>query len=84
MLGEQFRRLADEGIRAQLTETARRLLLDRGYDPTMGARPLECAVERLLVGPLADAFLAGQIKAGDVLVDAESDRLVFRQAGGQA
>ena len=84
VLGEQFRRLADEGIRAQLTETARRLLLDRGYDPTMGARPLERAVERLLVGPLADAFLAGQIKAGDVLVDAESDRLVFRQAGGQA
>jgi len=69
-------------MRIQLTEAARRLLLDRGYDPMMGARPLERAVERLLVGPLADAFLAGQVAAGDVAIDADGDRLAFRQAGG--
>jgi len=82
VLAEQSRRLADEGMRIQLTEAARRLLLDRGYDPMMGARPLERAVERLLVGPLADAFLAGQVAAGDVAIDADGDRLAFRQAGG--
>ena len=84
VLCEQSRHLADEGIRIQLTEAARRLLLDRGYDPMMGARPLERAVERLLVGPLADAFLAGQVAAGEVVVDADGDRLAFRQAGGPA
>jgi ATP-dependent Clp protease ATP-binding subunit ClpC len=83
VLAEQSQRLADEGIRAQLTESARRLLLDRGYDPAMGARPLERAVERLLVGPLADAFLAGQVGSGDIVVDAQGDRLSFEQAGGR-
>jgi len=84
VLAEQSGRLADEGIRIHLTEAARRLLLDRGYDPMMGARPLERAVERLLVGPLADALLASQVAAGEVVVDADGDgdRLAFRQGGG--
>jgi ATP-dependent Clp protease ATP-binding subunit ClpA len=48
----------------------------------MGARPLERTVERLLVGPLADAFLAGKVGAGAVIVDRDGDRLTFRRGPG--
>ncbi len=79
VLREQSCRLADEGLKLRLTEQARRLLLDRGYDPMMGARPLERAVERLLVGPMVDAFLGGRIASGTVIVDADGERLSFTQ-----
>jgi ATP-dependent Clp protease ATP-binding subunit ClpC len=80
VLREQSRRLADEGLRVHLTERARSLILGRGYDPMMGARPLERAVERLLVGPIADELLSGRIAAGTVIVDATGERLSFAQA----
>src|SRR6516225_932288 len=64
-------------IRAQWS-----LLIDRGYDPTYGARPMRRAVEKYLEDPLAEEFLRGKIKQGDTLdVHTAGQQLTFKMAG---
>lgn len=62
-----FGRLEDRGIKIKLEATARNLLIEKGYDPAYGARPMRRAVERYLEDPLAEALLAGDIKEGDTV-----------------
>jgi ATP-dependent Clp protease ATP-binding subunit ClpB len=58
-------RLADRDIELVLSDGARTLLGDLGYDPTYGARPLKRVIQKQLVDPLALAILQGQFTAGD-------------------
>jgi ATP-dependent Clp protease ATP-binding subunit ClpA len=51
----------------QLDTTAVEFLVDKGYDPTYGARPMRRAVEKYVEDPLAEEFLRGNIKPGDTL-----------------
>jgi ATP-dependent Clp protease ATP-binding subunit ClpB len=60
--------LADRKLTLRLTDTARALLAEEGYDPVFGARPLKRAVQRMLQNPLALAVLEGRFKDGDVIV----------------
>ena len=60
--------LADRKLTIRLTDAARTLLADEGYDPVFGARPLKRAVQRMLQNPLALAVLDGTFKEGDVIV----------------
>ena len=60
--------LADRKLTIRLTDAARTLLADEGYDPVFGARPLKRAVQRMLQNPLALAVLDGTFKDGDVIV----------------
>ena len=61
-----------------LDQSAHDLLIEKGYDPTYGARPMRRAVERNLEDPLAEELLRGHIKPGDTItVSAEKDHLVF-------
>ena len=54
----------------KLTEEAKELLVDKGYDPTMGARPLRRAIQRFIEDPLADFVLGRRIEPGStILVD---------------
>src|SRR5213593_3760841 len=54
----------------ELTENARELLVEKGYDPTMGARPLRRAIQRYIEDPLADFVLGRNLEPGStVLVD---------------
>lgn len=77
-------RLAEKRISLQLTETARELLVQQGYDPTYGARPLKRAIQRLVLDPLAIEILEGRVREGDnVLVDADDHKMVFRVQNGQ-
>ena len=48
-----------------LAENARELLIEKGFDPNYGARPMRRAVERYLEDPLAEALLCGTVKTGD-------------------
>jgi len=59
------KRLKDKGITLELGADARELLIEKGYDPKYGARPMRRAVERHLEDPLAEALLRGEIKPGD-------------------
>jgi ATP-dependent Clp protease ATP-binding subunit ClpB len=78
-------RLAEKGIRVELTDDARTLLGNLGYDPTYGARPLKRVIQRELVDKLALALLEGEFAEGDVVdVDAENGELNFTRAEERA
>ena len=73
-----MKRLRDQmGVHAadiSLTEEAKELLVEKGYDPTMGARPLRRAIQRYIEDPLADFVLGQEITAGStILVDKKRD-----------
>jgi ATP-dependent Clp protease ATP-binding subunit ClpB len=71
-------RLRDRDVEIELTDAARTLLGDLGYDPTYGARPLKRVIQKRLVDKLALALLQGEFHAGDLVeVDAVDGELVF-------
>ena len=61
------RLLADRKLGLEVTPAAKQLIVDEGYDPVYGARPLKRAVQRLLQNPLALAVLEGKYAEGDVV-----------------
>jgi ATP-dependent Clp protease ATP-binding subunit ClpC len=66
--------LEGQGIGLELSEAAKLLLADRGYDPTLGARPLRRAIQRLVEDPLSERLLWKEFRAGETIkVDAEPD-----------
>jgi len=74
-------RVRERGIEVELTDGARTLLGNLGYDPTYGARPLKRVIQKRLVDPLAMAILEGRFVTGDtVKVDAAEGELVLARA----
>ena len=74
-------RVRGKDIKVQLDRSAVEFLIDKGYDPTYGARPMRRAVEKYLGDPLAEEFLRGNIKQGDTLeVHAAGEQLAFKAA----
>ena len=72
------KRLADHKIDLVITQSARDVIADVGYDPTYGARPLRRAIGRLILNPLAGRILASAYQAGEtVLVDARDGEIIF-------
>jgi ATP-dependent Clp protease ATP-binding subunit ClpB len=75
-------RVRERGIEVTLTDAARQLLGNLGYDPTYGARPLKRVIQKQLVDRLALAILEGAFAEGDaVRVDAADGELRFERAG---
>jgi ATP-dependent Clp protease ATP-binding subunit ClpB len=78
-------RLRERGIELEVSDAARQLLGNLGYDPTYGARPLKRVIQKRLVDRLALALLEGEFGAGDIVrVDAAEGELVFTRAGAAA
>jgi ATP-dependent Clp protease ATP-binding subunit ClpB len=74
-------RLAERGIRLELTDAAKEHLAEAGWDPTYGARPLKRAIQRLVENPLALRLLEGEFAEGDtVRMDAADGELTFERA----
>jgi ATP-dependent Clp protease ATP-binding subunit ClpB len=74
-------RLADRRLELEVTDAAKELLAEEGWDPAYGARPLKRAIQRLLENPLALRLLDGDFAEGDVVrVDAADGELVFERA----
>ena len=74
-------RVAERGVEIELSEDARTLLGNLGYDPTYGARPLKRVIQRRLVDKLALKLLEGEFAPGDVVeVDAADGELTFAKA----
>jgi ATP-dependent Clp protease ATP-binding subunit ClpB len=72
--------LAQRKMALEITERAKALIADKGYDPVYGARPLKRTIQRLIQDPLAVKILEGEFKEGDsVKIDAQHDELVFTQ-----
>jgi ATP-dependent Clp protease ATP-binding subunit ClpC len=75
------RRLKLKEIEVVLDDPAHEFVINKGYDPTYGARPMRRAVEKYLEDPLAEELLKGTVKAGDTVeVTVEGDKLAFRAA----
>ena len=79
-------RVAERGVQLTLTDDAKQLLGDMGYDPTYGARPLRRVIQKQLTDRLALALLKGELGEGDeVTVDARDGELALQsQAAGSA
>jgi len=77
-------RLAERGIVLELTDEAKQVLADAGWDPAYGARPLKRAIQRMVENPLALRLLEGDFGDGDtVRVEASDGELVFERAGAR-
>ncbi len=78
ILGEKLAAFkAAQQLDVTVDESAKRLILSVEMDPQMGARPLERAVEQMLVQPLVDAIFGGQVKPGPVTATARAGRIAF-------
>jgi len=76
MLKRLREQMALHEVTIELTEEAKELLVEKGYDPAMGARPLRRAIQRVLEDPLADFVLGRQLQPGSTIV-------VDRQEGAE-
>ena len=90
MVARTAKQLAGQGMGLELTDAAKDFLSAEGYDPTLGARPLRRALQRLVEDPLSERLLNKDFRAGEiVIVDVEADpdtsdqlMIVFRSIEG--
>ncbi|MDO5700211.1 MAG: ATP-dependent Clp protease ATP-binding subunit [Bowdeniella nasicola] len=74
MIARLDERMREQEMTIELTDAARELLADRGYDPVLGARPLRRAIQRDIEDTLSEKILFGELKAGQkVVVDAQGE-----------
>jgi ATP-dependent Clp protease ATP-binding subunit ClpC len=80
-VGKVIERLKHRNLRIQLDDQAKDFLVDKGFDPEYGARPMRRAVERYLEDPLAEEIIRGELQENEpILVTVEGDKLVFKQS----
>ncbi|HSY09791.1 MAG TPA: ATP-dependent Clp protease ATP-binding subunit [Candidatus Dormibacteraeota bacterium] len=78
-------RLRHKSLHLTLDEKAKEFLVEKGYDPEFGARPMRRAVERFLEDPLAEEILKGALHEGEpIQVTRDGDKLVFNQKAATA
>ncbi len=76
MLAEVQKRLSEQQITLSISESAKDLLVEKGFDPKNGARPMRRAIQNLVDDPLSEGLLAGKFHTGDtVMVEREGDHL---------
>jgi ATP-dependent Clp protease ATP-binding subunit ClpC len=74
-------RVKAKDVHIEMNETAKEFLIEKGYDPMYGARPMRRAVERYLEDPFAEELLRGNVKAGDIVhVSAAEGKIAFHVA----
>ncbi|MCD4782042.1 MAG: ATP-dependent Clp protease ATP-binding subunit [Candidatus Omnitrophica bacterium] len=77
-IGEVVKRLKDKEITIDLTPTAIELIIEKGFDPVYGARPLKRTIQRLLEDPLSEYIISGHLKEGEHLkVDRKDEVFIF-------
>jgi ATP-dependent Clp protease ATP-binding subunit ClpC len=77
LLANTRRQLADRKLSLEVTDAAKSLIADSGFDPMYGARPLKRTIQRLVENPVSSGILRREFRDGDtVVVDADRDRVV--------
>jgi len=80
LLNDVRERLADRGVDLELTDAAKSALVQEGYDPVYGARPLRRTIERRVANPLSRRILAGEFAEGETaLVDYSDGEYMFEK-----
>ncbi len=73
-------RLRARNIAAEITDRAKKLLIDEGYDPAFGARPLKRVIQQRLENPLASEIITGKFAEGDhIRIDADNEQFQFKK-----
>ena len=72
-LAKVFKRLTEHGLKLELSTAAKEFLIDKGYSPEFGARPLRRAIERYIEDPLSEAMLRGEFKGKNLIKIAVQD-----------
>jgi len=79
LMGQVEERLAGKKIKLALSPEGKELIVEKGFDPTFGARPLKRTIQKLLEDSLSEELLKGTVKDGDrVAIEREEDHLVFK------
>ena len=82
MMKDLHKRLAEQNMTMEVTEEAKAKLVEDGYDPAYGARPLRRTIQRQVEDPLAEDLLRGRYKAGDVVrVDVTKEGIALLKDG---
>jgi ATP-dependent Clp protease ATP-binding subunit ClpC len=82
-LGRTQKQLTEQRLVMEVTDAGRDLLLEKGFDPVFGARPMRRAIQNLIEDPLAEGLLHGRFQPGDVvLVDRQGDDLTLETKPG--
>src|SRR2546421_4806706 len=83
MIGRVRSQLESQGLKIELTDAAKEILAVKGYDPSLGARPLRRAIQQLIEDPLSEKILYKEFQAGEtIIVDAQDGELVFSAIEG--
>jgi len=78
-------RLKERNIHVDVTDEAKEFIIDRGYDPEFGARPIRRAIERYIEDPLSEELLRGLFKSGDhIRVSVKDNHLNFETVKEEA
>jgi ATP-dependent Clp protease ATP-binding subunit ClpC len=78
LIRELESRLTARDIKVEVSDTVRELIIEKGFDPQLGARPLRRSIQKLLEDPLADEILRGRVADNSVLrVDRDGETLTF-------
>ena len=74
--------LKAKDLEIELTDSAKTVLAEKGFDPSLGARPLRRTIQRLVEDPLSEKLLWKEFRAGQtIIVDARDGEIVFEGAG---
>ncbi|TAK26098.1 MAG: AAA family ATPase [Chloroflexota bacterium] len=84
-MAEVTKRLAAQKLAVRMTDAARAIILEAGFDPAFGARPLRRAIQRRILNPIAERVLAQELGPGDtIVVDAvDDDLMIGREREGE-
>ena len=78
LLSQVAERLIGNGIKVAFDDSVVELLIEKGFDATLGARPLKRSIQKLIEDPLSEHVLRGQLKDGsEVRVARQGDELTF-------
>ncbi|MHC4881626.1 MAG: ATP-dependent Clp protease ATP-binding subunit [Planctomycetota bacterium] len=83
-LNKVFKRLLEHGLHLELEDAAKEFLIDKGYNPEFGARPLRRAIERYIEDPLSENLLRGQFKGKSLIKISVQDEEHLRFEGVEA
>jgi ATP-dependent Clp protease ATP-binding subunit ClpC len=74
--------LRAKDLEIEITDAAKTVLAEKGYDPALGARPLRREIQRLVEDPLSEKLLWKEFRAGQtIIIDARDGEIVFEGAG---
>src|SRR6185312_4149218 len=83
MLGRTQKQLTEQQLVMEVTDSAKDLMVDKGFDPVFGARPMRRTIQNLIEDPLAEGLLHGRFKPDDVvLIDRTGDDLTLETKPG--